>query len=374
MANVIEQIVQPSSFGTQTIEVTVRSNERGAQGPKGDRGESATITAGNAYSIAYGQQPKVMNSGTPGEAVLDFYLPEGKPGAIHYTAGPGINITEDNRIEATGEAATYWGDLVGNMSDQTDLTTALNGKQNKLTAGTNITISGNTISAQSYTAGSGLNLNGSEFSVDTDTIQTKLTAGSNIQIESGTISATDTTYNNFVGATADTNGSAGLVPAPVASSQFNVLKGDGGWSKIGAPNITDGAITAIKLDKASVVDLFYPVGTYYETSDTSFDPNEAWGGTWQLDSQGRVTVSQDSGTFTTVGATGGEETHTLNVQEIPDHYHAIGGGGTFGNAGGAEWYLYNGGTEARWSSHTGGGQSHNNLQPYIVVKRWHRTA
>lgn len=29
-----------------------------------------------------------------------------------------------------------------------------------------------------------------------------------------------------------------------------------------------------------LVDIFYPVGTYYETSDANFNPNTAWGGTW----------------------------------------------------------------------------------------------
>ena len=112
MANVIEQIVQPGKFGSQTIEMVVRSNERGPQGVQGDPGDAATINAGNAYTIEYGKQPVVMNSGTSSNATFDFYIPEGKPGAIHYYAGPGINITADNRIEATGEMAVYWGDLV----------------------------------------------------------------------------------------------------------------------------------------------------------------------------------------------------------------------------------------------------------------------
>lgn len=29
-------------------------------------------------------------------------------------------------------------------------------------------------------------------------------------------------------------------------------------------------------------DYIYPVGSYYETSDTNFDPAEAWGGKWEL--------------------------------------------------------------------------------------------
>jgi hypothetical protein len=29
-----------------------------------------------------------------------------------------------------------------------------------------------------------------------------------------------------------------------------------------------------------IIDTIYPVGSYYYTSDTSFDPNIAWGGEW----------------------------------------------------------------------------------------------
>lgn len=31
----------------------------------------------------------------------------------------------------------------------------------------------------------------------------------------------------------------------------------------------------------------YPVGSYYETSDSDFDPNLAWGGDWEEDTPGR---------------------------------------------------------------------------------------
>ena len=275
MANVIEQIVSPASYGGQIIEMNVRSNERGPQGEKGDTGDPASVNAGQAYTIDYGQQPQVMNTGTPENAVLDFYIPAGQPGAIHYTAGPGINITEDNRIEATGEVAVYWGDLVGDINNQTDLSNALNSKQGTLTAGTNITISGDTISSKEYTAGSGLALNDGEFSVDTTEIQPKLTAGSNIQINDNTISATDTTYSNFVGADGGYGGSAGLVPAPIATDNVNVLKGDGTWGKVGNSNISNGAIdTANIVDDAitaSKID-FSTLGGNYSTSeqDTGF--------------------------------------------------------------------------------------------------------
>ena len=40
------------------------------------------------------------------------------------------------------------------------------------------------------------------------------------------------------------------------------------------------AILNSVLPSPSFTDFFYPVGSYYETSDSSFDPEEVWGGTW----------------------------------------------------------------------------------------------
>ena len=61
------------------------------------------------------------------------------------------------------------------------------------------------------------------------TIQEELTAGSNISISGNTISATDTTYSDFTGASSSTAGANGLVPAPAAGDQEKVLHGDGTW-------------------------------------------------------------------------------------------------------------------------------------------------
>ena len=126
----------------------------------------------------------------------------------------------------------------------------------------------------------------------------------------------------------------------------------------------------------------FPVGSYYETSDTSFDPNVTWGGTWVKDSKGRVTVALDDSDadFNTISKTGGEKTHTLTVQEMPSHNHQREqtgralfwdaglpgmGGLTSGDIVQTSW---NGNT-----TNTGGGQAHNNVQPFVVVVRWHRT-
>ena len=148
--NVINQVVK-NSDNTQIVKMVVRSNERGPQGEQGEQGSAATIAAGNVYTIDYGQAPSVINTGTSSDAEFNFYIPEGKPGAVHYTAGPGIEISDDNKISATGGTAATWGVINGNINNQTDLVNVLNTKQTKLTAGSGLTISGSNISANTFT-------------------------------------------------------------------------------------------------------------------------------------------------------------------------------------------------------------------------------
>lgn len=57
--------------------------------------------------------------------------------------------------------------------------------------------------------------------------QNNLTAGDNITINNDTISAN---INDFTGATAQEDGEAGLVPAPEAADREKFLKGDGTWA------------------------------------------------------------------------------------------------------------------------------------------------
>lgn len=131
--NVIKQIVGDGEYGTQTIKMTVRDNERGPQGEQGEAGVAATIAAGQAYSVPAGQQPSVQNVGTSSAAVFDFYIPKGdkgdqgekgEDGAVQYIAGPGIKI-KNNVISATGGGGGggdgVWGDITGDIADQTDL-------------------------------------------------------------------------------------------------------------------------------------------------------------------------------------------------------------------------------------------------------------
>lgn len=124
---------------------------------------------------------------------------------------------------------------------------------------------------------------------------------------------------------------------------------------------------------SDVLDTIYPIGTYYETSDDNFNPNTTWTGTWELDSQGLVTVSQDitQTEFYNLGQTGGSKF-------LQDHNHKtyISGGGT--QAADCTGYLWDPSTARPYpytTSVTNIETGHSgNLQPYIVVKRWHRVA
>lgn len=67
--------------------------------------------------------------------------------------------------------------------------------------------------------------------------QDKLTAGANVTISGSTISATDTTYGDFDGATASAAGSPGLVPAPAMGAATRYLRSDGTWQVPPYPTI-----------------------------------------------------------------------------------------------------------------------------------------
>lgn len=70
-------------------------------------------------------------------------------------------------------------------------------------------------------------------------------AGENITISDDyVISATDTTYTNFTGATASTDGAQGLVPGPLAGDEDKFLKADGTWGEIAI----DGQVTTLTAD------------------------------------------------------------------------------------------------------------------------------
>ena len=158
-------------------------------------------------------------------------------------------------------------------------------------------------------------------------------------------------------------------------------------SSNGRLQIEDGEIDLVKLSTNNalnsglygVLDKVYPIGSIYQSTSQSTSPdNLFFGGTgltnWAAVGEGRVLVGKaSSGTFDTAGATGGAETITLDVTEIPAHTHSLntsdnpGGTGAIEVAGGAP-------TSTQTTESTGGGGAHSNLQPYEVVYMWKRTA
>lgn len=130
---------------------------------------------------------------------------------------------------------------------------------------------------------------------------------------------------------------------------------------------------------AGLLNLVYPVGSVYINVSDSTNPETLLGfGTWTAFAEGRVLVGLDSGQteFDTIGETGGAKTHTLSIAEMPSHDHE-----QTNNQGGtgvpfSTQMQANGHRDLSGSTtgSTGGGGAHNNLQPYIVVYMWKRTA
>ncbi len=148
----------------------------------------------------------------------------------------------------------------------------------------------------------------------------------------------------------------------------------------------------------NLIDLFYPIGTFYETSNLNFDPNKEWGGIWNCtDTSGRVTVNIGNSDYCkTIMQYGGSiylqsHTHTGTVDPNGSHTHNMLTSVWFSSEGiwddGTIHGTYNSTTHGvqrnvNYGGHhdhsfttnsTGNGNSEN-LQPYVVVKRWHRTA
>jgi hypothetical protein len=148
-----------------------------------------------------------------------------------YSAGTGLNLSgTEFSVDSTVVAMkSDLPDLTDYVTD-TELQTILQGYQEALTAGSNISISNGVISATdtTYSAGSGLSLNGTTFSVDTSTIATKsdlsgkqdtLTAGDGIDITSNVVSA------KVDGSTITTNANGELV----ATASFTQLQSN--WNE-----------------------------------------------------------------------------------------------------------------------------------------------
>lgn len=150
------------------------------------------------------------------------------------------------------------------------------------------------------------------------------------------------------------------------------------------------------LTKKEIFEMIYPIGSIY-MSVSSTNPKTLLGfGEWSAWGSGRVPVGVNSSDteFSSVEKTGGEKTHTLIQNEMPNHRHNVeltyyqnstnfitninrsNNGKIPAARSDATLYYY--GTDFTEGggytqiTNTGGSQAHNNLQPYITCYMWKR--
>lgn len=133
--------------------------------------------------------------------------------------------------------------------------------------------------------------------------------------------------------------------------------------------------SALQSTLSEIMLAIYPVGAIY-LSTSSANPSILFGGTWEAWGGGRVPVGVDTSNlkYLLPNMQGGEETHTLTVDEMPAHTHWIPQHDSSGST--MAWtpevqnanYAYGSETTSR-----GGSQAHNNMPPYITCYMWRRT-
>ena len=133
------------------------------------------------------------------------------------------------------------------------------------------------------------------------------------------------------------------------------------------------------ISRSDYSDLFNILGTLYGEGDGSTTFNIP-------DMRGRVAVGlNSSGNFNNLGKEIGEETHTLSINEIPSHNHtpsSLGSNWVYNTTSVSRIQIqkYNSGDYRipssdegldawKWGNtgDTGGSQSHNNIQPSLVI-------
>ena len=158
--------------------------------------------------------------------------------------------------------------------------------------------------------------------------------------------------------------------------------------------LSTGSVIDTNVTVTEVLKKVYPIGSIY-ISVASTAPGTLFGfGTWTAFGAGKVMVGIDSEDedFDTAEETGGAKTHTLTTTEMPAHTHKLyanneapsvhnntpnSNSPDFASNEGRMTYAYWGSSSSKKFTAietVGGGGAHNNLQPYIVVYMWKRTA
>ena len=132
------------------------------------------------------------------------------------------------------------------------------------------------------------------------------------------------------------------------------------------------------LEFSMIIDLIYPIGSIYMTvSDTNpFETIKF--GVWEKIENKFLLASSN---IHMNGETGGEENHTLSINEMPKHSHkmkydSIGWTAIRQNSGTNGILEYNKSSyDGQYSTEeVGNGNAHNNMPPYLAVNMWKRIA
>ena len=150
-----------------------------------------------------------------------------------------------------------------------------------------------------------------------------------------------------------------------------------------APTINAGTFGGMTVSQ--FVEMIYPVGSIYMSANAT-SPETLFGGTW-TPVNGRFLIgtgapeNNDDGTSPgsynyAAGSKGGEATHTLTIDEMPPHRHAIymNSEASNGEFWGPNVVTPQSKKSANATDTSGGNHPHNNMPPYLAVYMWQRTA
>ena len=131
------------------------------------------------------------------------------------------------------------------------------------------------------------------------------------------------------------------------------------------------------------VDIIYPIGSLYITTDTSFNPNIKFGGTWaRLEGDVYLKNVPSTASSQPIGNYGGTSNqHKIPVTSIPSHNHrdfyqvtsGFGdGGGTYAGRPMVRGNVVSPTTAFWYTDNAGGGEAY--YPYYYGIICWHRTA
>lgn len=318
------------------------------------------------------------------------------------------SLLGSGNITIQGGGSSTWGSITGTLSNQTDLQSVLDSKM-PITDITDSTVrvyeldtglyrimgtSTNPITVYWKSGGYSFEVNSTEYLLltinENETVYHFL-ATKGIYFYEGYVNGPTSGFNKVLSdrdikdvlTSTDTR-------SVLSANQGKILNESKQDTLVSGTNIkTINGSSILGSGNLDILNMVYPVGSIY-MSVNSTSPATLFGGTWVAIAEGRTLVGAGTGTDIngdtmtwTAEAEGGEYFHTLAIDEMPSHDHTgISWYGSTaltldaGNSGFIPTGKWGGGasTSNFQTGNTGGGQAHNNIQPFFAVYMWKRTA